>query len=185
MGLEAGLNPALTVVTLRAPYRYQGGGFAWFDIVWDENGVKANGPEALSSRDHLIEVLRGLPGSLGIEPSKFILGGFSQGAMMSLGVALLVPEMLDGVVIMSGAVVPEFVGDSVPEAIKGVKFLVQHGTIDPVVTVDRGREVCSFLQLAGCEVSNFEYPFAHQINEESLEDLNIWLDEVMLGLPVS
>ena len=177
MGLAPELDPRLLIVSIRAPLGYGNGGYAWFEVHWDEKGVHVDPEQALASRDLLVETLRSLPEGLGVQPSKTLLGGFSQGAMMSLGVAFSAPELIEGVVSMSGRMLPEFVPTEVLAATTRLPFLVQHGTVDPLLPVQGSREIRDLLESVGCPVSYHEYPMAHEIGQKSLADVRDWVRE--------
>jgi phospholipase/carboxylesterase len=176
MGLAGELDPRLLVVSIRAPLDY-GGGYAWFEIQWDANGVRIFPEQALASRDLLIETLRSLPAALGVEPSLVLLGGFSQGAMMSFGVAMAAPDLITGVISMSGRLLPEFVPAKRLPGTADLPFLVQHGTEDQVLPVEGSRQLRDRLEEIGCELTYREYPMAHEISMRSLADVRRWIDE--------
>lgn len=166
------LDPRLTVVAFRAPQAYGFGGYAWFDIAWLPEGKVIDEDQAETSRGVLIANLERLRGELG--PSRLILGGFSQGAMMSLGVALARPDLVDGVLMMSGRGLPRFLASATPEAVK-VPFFVQHGTEDEVLSVEDGREVRAALEGLGVPLEYREYPMGHEVNMNSLQDATRWV----------
>ena len=55
--------------------------------------------------------------------------------------------------------------------------LVQHGTSDPMIPVDRGRETRDRLIRMGVDLSYREYEMQHELRPESLRDLVTWLDD--------
>jgi phospholipase/carboxylesterase len=175
MGLAPQLDPRLLIVCIRAPLDYGNGGYAWFEVQWDKDGVHVDPEQALASRDILIETLRLLPEGLSVTPSQIMLGGFSQGAMMTLGVALVEPELISGAILMSGRLLPEFVPAELAHATIELPFLVQHGTVDPVLPVQGSRAVREFLVGMGCAIDYKEYPMAHEISQKSLADVGDWI----------
>jgi phospholipase/carboxylesterase len=177
MGLAPELDPRLLIVSIRAPLEYGYGGYAWFEIEWDVKGVHVIPDQALASRDLLIETLRGLPDALKVEAAQMLLGGFSQGAMMSLGVAFAAPSLISGVISMSGRLLSEFVPASpLPETAE-LPFLIQHGTSDGVLPVQGSRQLREHLEKMGCSVTYKEYPMAHEISRQSLADVRDWISE--------
>lgn len=167
------LNPALRVVTLRAPHPYSMGGFAWFELQWDEAGIRVDPLEVLRSIDMLTEEIAELktefPGQ------KTILGGFSQGAIMTIGAAMRKPHLLDGAMSLSGRFIPELISVAAP-GVDQVAFLVQHGIYDGVLPVDGSRKLRDSLIQIGAQVEYHEYPIAHEVSWPSLNDLSTWLD---------
>ena len=181
MGLAPELDPRLLIVSLRAPRRCEYGGFAWFDVSWDAEGVHVDEAQALECRAILLEALDGLPNELGVQPSQTFIGGFSQGAMMSLGVGLAIPERLNGVLLLSGRLLPTFAPVVQVGAIAQVPFLVQHGSVDPVLPVEGSRQIRSYLESLGCPVTYCEYTMGHEISRQSLDDASTWLTEQIIG----
>jgi len=177
MGLASELDARLLVVSLRAPLEYGPTGFAWFQINWDADGIHVDASQVLASRELLINTLKSLPEAVGAPASPLFLAGFSQGAMMSLGVALEEPALVKGVVCMSGRLVPEFLPPSRPSEVAKVPFLVQHGTGDDILPVTGSQLIRDCLEAIGCTVTYREYPMRHEIGRQSLADIRDWLDE--------
>jgi phospholipase/carboxylesterase len=182
MGLASELDGRFLVVTLRAPLEYGPTGYAWFEITWEADGVHVVPEQVLASRDLLLETLKELPKALDLEGSPLYLGGFSQGAMMSLGSALAEPNLFSGVILMSGRWMPELLPAEPNEDLKNVPFLVQHGTVDQVLPVAGSRAIRDFLEGIGCDVNYAEYPMAHEINVKSLLNIRDWLVERLGGI---
>ena len=175
MGLAPELDPRLMIVSLRAPRRCEFGGFAWFDVSWDADGVQVDEVQALESRAAVLETLKGLPAELVVQPSQTFVGGFSQGAMMSLGVGLSIPEELAGVLLLSGRLLPAFVPQEINSSIAQLSFLVQHGVNDVVLPAAGSREITAYLTSLGSPVTFREYPMGHEVSRESLVDAGAWL----------
>lgn len=166
------IDPRISVIGLRAPRSYGFGGYAWFEIEWLPDRKVIDEDQADESRDLLIANLERLRAELA--PSRVILGGFSQGAMMSMGVALTRPDLVDGVLMMSGRVLPRFLAAATPEAAK-VPFFVQHGTEDEVLPIEDGRGVQQALSIIGAPLEYREYPMAHEVSMQSLQEAIRWV----------
>lgn len=177
MGLAAELDSRLLVVSVQAPIKYGGGGYAWFNIQWEQEGIRILPEQARMSRDLLIETLRVLPEALKVEPSQLLLGGFSQGAMMSMAVALWEPGLLSGVISMSGRLVPELVPIEAVDGTTKIPYLVQHGVNDPVLPVEGSRQLRQHLEDLGCVLTYKEYRMSHEISQQSLADVRDWVGE--------
>jgi phospholipase/carboxylesterase len=106
------------------------------------------------------------------------LGGFSQGAIMSLYVALTHPEAIAGAVLMSGRLMPlaweERVSD---DRLRGLPILAAHGLYDPVLPIASGREIREKLTTLPLDFTYHEYPMAHEVSGESLAEATSWLSE--------
>jgi len=112
----------------------------------------------------------------GIAPGRAILGGFSQGAVMSyaLGLGSGRPRPA-GIIALSGFI-PAVEGWELEEAnAAGLPVAVGHGTQDPVITVDFGRSARDRLVEAGAEVNYRESPMPHTIDPRFLAELGDWV----------
>lgn len=178
MGLAPELDPGLRIVALRAPFTYGMGGFAWFSIAWELTGIKIDPEQVVRSRDLLLDEMEALRAEF--EPRKLVLGGFSQGAMMSLAAGLLQPELFDGLMLLSGRNVSELFSDASP-GMAGMRCLVQHGTRDEMLPVSGARATRDSLVALGANVEYHEYPMGHEISLASLRDARLWLEHVVEG----
>lgn len=169
LGLGVELDNRVEVISLRAPHRYEYGGFAWFDVAWTEAGVQVDERAAKQSRDVVVDFIATLDAT-----RPLFVGGFSQGAMMSLGVTMATPGRVSGALLFSGRLLPAFSEPS-SVAIANVPFLVQHGTVDPVLPVEGARVLRDRLVALQCVVDYHEYPMAHQISPDSFMDAQRWL----------
>jgi phospholipase/carboxylesterase len=99
-----------------------------------------------------------------VPPERVVFGGFSQGAVMShaLGLAESRPRSA-GILAMSGFIPTVDGFDLDLESRSGLPVSISHGTYDPVISVDFGREARDRLDAAGLDVSYREDPVAHQI----------------------
>jgi phospholipase/carboxylesterase len=103
----------------------------------------------------------------GFPTEQTILGGFSQGCLMSVEVAARYPHRLAGVVGISGYVCePEKLVRELSPVAKEQKFLVTHGPLDPVIPFAAAREQFQKLQAVGLDITWREFPKAHTIHGE-------------------
>lgn len=112
-------------------------------------------------------------------PGNAMLAGFSQGGGLTLRFGLMRPDAFAGLVVLSGA----FRGDdSVREQLppkRDVRIFIAHGTQDPMVTVQRGKDTIAFLESAGYAPEYHEYEMAHEISEDVIYDLVPWVRRVL------
>ena len=116
------------------------------------------------------------PARLGTDPERLYLLGFSQGAMMSLGVLRAAPDRIAGVVALSGLFDPGLFPEAAPAAATArVPLFIAHGTRDDVLPIARGRAARDFFQPLVRDVTYREYPVAHGIAPDELHDVATWL----------
>ncbi|HXF82454.1 MAG TPA: phospholipase [bacterium] len=178
MGLAPYLDPRFFIVSARAPLVLGPGMYGWFEVRLDPYHPVINPEQAEHSRQLLIRFIEELAPAYGTDPRRVFLLGFSQGAIMSLSVLLTRPDLLAGVVAMSGRLLPEVRPLVVPpERLRDVPVLVIHGTADQVLPVHHGRAIRDFLAALPVRLTYREYPMGHEVTEESLADVAAWLRE--------
>ena len=159
---EAMRLPWLNYLLVNAPDDYYGG-FSWYDITGNQS------PGVLRSRQLLFDLLDDLR-VRGYPTEQTTLGGFSQGCLMAIDIALRYPYRLAGVVGISGYVFePSKVLLELSPVALEQRFLVTHGTFDPVVPFEKTRPQITKLQAAGLRIDWREFAKPHTIaGEEEL-----------------
>jgi phospholipase/carboxylesterase len=117
----------------------------------------------------------------GVPIGRTILGGFSQGAVMShalgLGAGRPAPA---GILALSGFMptVDGFELDLTGRG--GFPAAIGHGAHDPVIGVEWGRDARERLEAAGAAVTCREYPLPHMVDPGFLDELaRTWLPDVV------
>ena len=171
IGLAPYLDDRLEILSLRAPRNCQYGGYSWFDTSIADASLDIDCEHARESLDALCLYLAEFE-------SPPMLAGFSQGAMMAMGVCIEQPELVSAAVCMSGALLPCFnmAGTSLPP------ILLTHGRFDPVVSLRYGSEAATALGEMGSDLTFREFPMGHEINGECLAVVSQWVSERLAGL---
>lgn len=157
------LDPEQRLVGLlpRGPLSLPPGGAHWYIV--REIGY----PDARTFTETFADASSWLDAALeeaGVPIDRTVLGGFSQGAVMSyaLGLAEHRPRPA-GIVAMSGFI-PHVEGFELDlESAAGMPVSISHGTYDPLIGVEFGRDARDRLRAAGADVHYREDPLAHQI----------------------
>src|ERR1051325_288007 len=91
-------------------------------------------PAALdAARAHVLRLIDQLTARFGIADDRLVLGGFSQGAMLSLDVALHRAAPPAGLVLMSGTLIAESVWRPRLPSLRGVPVMMSHGRHDALL----------------------------------------------------
>ncbi|MDQ6804311.1 MAG: alpha/beta fold hydrolase [Actinomycetota bacterium] len=176
--LAPALDPRFHIVSLRAPITLAPGSYAWFNVLFTPEGPLHNAKEADTSREILVDTIPGLVAATETDPDRVYLLGFSQGAIMSLALALTVPTVVAGVVAMSARTLPEIRDHlGLPTDLAHLSLLVVHGTEDVTLPVRYGRETRDFLETLPVNLTYREYPMGHHVSPESLADVAAWLTQ--------
>jgi phospholipase/carboxylesterase len=166
------LDPHFLIASVRAPYRFPHGGYTWFDL--DEKG-SVNIDQFINSRDSFLQWLDDFQKNNPIDSSKLFLFGFSMGAIMSLTISLSNPKLFKGIVAHSGMLPQDEQLSYQWNDLSNLSFFIAHGSQDPIVPVELGRQAHRRLVQANADVIYHEYPIQHTISDESLSDVSIWL----------
>jgi phospholipase/carboxylesterase len=163
-------------VTPRGPLTLPPGGAHWY--VLGELGY----PPAdtfLPSYRLASELLDRLAAETGIPPERTVLGGFSQGSMMSYALSLGAGRPRPaGIIAMSGFF----------PTVEGLEYgldpplppiAIGHGTLDPIIGVEWGRQAKELLEGAGADVLYREYPLPHTVDPSFLAELRPWLERAI------
>ena len=166
--------PWMSYLLVNAPDEYYGG-YSWFDFAGNiVPGVERN-------RKALFELLDSLRGK-GFATEQITFGGFSQGCLMAIEVALRYPHRFAGIVGISGYVCePEkLVQELSPVALRQ-RFLITHGTLDPMLPFADVREQVNILKAAGLHIEWHELVKGHTIAGE--DELELIRNSVRAGYP--
>ncbi|MGE5085861.1 MAG: alpha/beta hydrolase, partial [Bacillota bacterium] len=122
-----------------------------------------------------IEDLKGNPD---IDTSKIILLGFSQGTIMSLSLALTEPELIDGVIAISGRTLQEVSALAGQRSyLKTPQVLLIHGIQDSKLPLYHAEETAETLKKAHFNFEFKKYPADHTITMEMRNDIRHWLSQ--------
>jgi phospholipase/carboxylesterase len=137
-------------------------GRAWFPISLREieAGVEMSSvrPPGLDQAKNIVKDL-----IFQADDGPVVLGGFSQGAMLSLQVALDEPTSVRGLILYSGVLVDGAVAKSKAAGLKGMPILQTHGRQDPVLPFRQAEVLRGFLQDAGANLEYWPFDGQHEI----------------------
>lgn len=169
LGFVPHIDPRLFVVSVRAPHPHMDVGYAWYDL------AEGYGPTATLSRSlALVErFLAGVADAYPIDGQRVYLGGFSQGAAITLATVVLHPARIAGAIALSGYLPPHLAHQ--PTAANGMPIFQGHGTFDQVVPIEAARRTRDVLSAMPVALTYREYPVGHEVSAPELLELNGWL----------
>src|ERR1043166_2708186 len=152
---------------------------AWYDVR-DDRGVRREDEEGVRGSQQEIERLTAREKARGIPASAIVLAGFSQGGAMALHTGLRHPERLAGVMALSCFLpVARSLATEASAANRDVPLFMAHGIADNVIPVARARAARDTLLGLGYEVEWHEYPMAHSLCPQEIEDIAAWLQRTL------
>ncbi len=156
--------PKLSYLIVQAPYVDQRPdqkdlGYSWY--LQSREGID-------QGREKLLGVIAELEAA-GYSPRDIYFLGFSQGAAMSLDIALRSPQVFGGFICVSGLCVQ---ADTYPAALSAVakkqRILITHGTRDEIISLEYAQKTFEPLESASIpfELKVYDKPHSFKMNEE-------------------
>jgi len=164
-------------VTPRGPLHLPPGGAHWYAV--HEIGF----PDPATFMETFAQAtswLDDLAVETGISAEHTVLGGFSQGTVMTYALGLGEGRPRPAGLIALSGFMPTVPGFRLDLASPLPRIVIGHGTLDPVISVEWSRQARDLLDEAGAEPAYLESPqMGHSIDPGSLEDLRTWLGSVL------
>ncbi|MGZ6078891.1 MAG: alpha/beta hydrolase [Myxococcaceae bacterium] len=188
--LKPELGPKVRFVFPAAPLSLSAMGMpharAWFYLPpevlrgqernWDKFAVAT--PEGLAqARRGVMSLLSALSAATKLPYGRIVLGGFSQGGMVTTDVALRLEEAPAGLCILSGTLICQDEWKQRAEKRKGLPVLQSHGRVDDILAFHQAERLRELLVNAGLSVEFIPFNGPHTIVPEVLERMAEFLHE--------
>ena len=150
---------------------------AWYDIVSLDRGGPVDSAGINESSESL-EALIDREEKRGIEAGRIVLAGFSQGGAIAINTALRSGGKLAGLMGLSTWL-------PLPDALESggldttPPVFMAHGQFDPMIPMQYGRAAADALAEAGFDVDWHDYPMAHAVCPQEIDDIRAWLGGVL------
>ncbi len=149
---------------------------AWFDFA---PGGRADLPGLKKSVRRIHDLIQYEIDS-GTPAERILLAGFSQGGVLALHTALYYPKRLAGILALSTFLGDaEGLGSEKAQANAQIPILMCHGEQDPVLPMTLGKAGFTTLKDAGYAVEWREYPMAHEVCLEEIQEISRWLQSIL------
>ncbi|KAI8354364.1 Phospholipase/carboxylesterase [Mortierella sp. GBAus27b] len=150
---------------------------AWYDIYANNVNFREDEEGLLQARQQVMEIVREEVDQHGIQASRIVIGGFSQGCTMSLLSALTSEYRLGGILALSGYIpIHGKFMTMVADANRKTPIFWGHGDADQVVKYDWGERSVALLREHNYSVEFHTYPrMAHSACEQELKDIEAFL----------
>jgi phospholipase/carboxylesterase len=168
------LAPNYSILAPRAPFPVAEGGYSWREIKPGTWGMSSY-EDIIPSAEALLAFVDGWSISIGIDAGQFDLMGFSQGAAMTYGLALLYPERVRRLAALSGFMPENAETQLATKRLSGKPIFVTHGRHDNLIPVEQARKAVALLKAAGAQVMYCESDAGHKVSKECLGKMEIFL----------
>ena len=129
-------------------------------------------PQGLAlARERFLAFLKELPRQFQIDYKKTVIGGFSQGAMLTCDAVLHTDYPFAGLVQLSGNLLAQSVWGPLMPTRKGLPIFQSHGTLDDILPHIGAERLCEALTQSGLAVERHSFRGGHEIPEPVLQRL--------------
>ncbi|MFC5499172.1 alpha/beta hydrolase [Caenimonas terrae] len=169
--------PQYHVLSLRGPFALGPGAYAWFTFgVGAGGGRVIDAAQEAASRPLVAQAVLAAAARLGVPAERVVVGGFSQGGIMSLSLLLTRPELLHAAMVMHSRLLPEVLPLVAPaQQLHGRELWVSHGTQDGVIPLASAHHVRDAVAAWPIALTYKEYPGGHELRPAELRDAMGWL----------
>jgi phospholipase/carboxylesterase len=113
------------------------------------------------------------------KPSKVVIGGFSQGAMLAMEVALHREKAPDGLILMSGTLLNFTSWSKRFSRLANCSVVVSHGRRDPLLSFAVAEEMSDLLSAADANVTWIPFSGGHEIPRPVMAATATMIDELV------
>ena len=159
---------ALPNAPMPMPTGYGVAGYAWTSPSESDADVDK---EAKDAEEKLAAFFEEVVDRYQLAPAQVVLGGFSQGGMMTYHWGLPDPKLFRGLAPLSARIQdPDALRTRLPGA-RDQSIFVAHGTEDTLIPLEEARRSRRFLMDQGYTLEYREYLMGHEITQEVVLDL--------------
>ncbi|HEX4746154.1 MAG TPA: hypothetical protein VFU99_04640 [Gaiellaceae bacterium] len=164
-------------VTPRGPLQLPPGGAHWYAV----KEIGYPDPSTFAETFQLATSwLDGIAADAGVSFDRVVLGGFSQGAVMTYALGLGAGRPRPAGLIALSGFMPTVPGFSLDVEQPLPRVAIGHGALDPVIAVEWGRDANARLTAAGADLVYRESPhLGHSIDPAFFRELPAWLAETV------
>ena len=156
-------------ITVGGPLTLPPGGRHWYAI------LRVGFPDPQTFGATYRQLTRFLDEDLGLDWSRTVIGGFSQGGVMAYAIGLGAGRPRPAGILAMSCFVPTVEGwEPDLEGRRGLPIVHVHGETDPVIPVDFAREARDLLEPVA-DLTYLEFPGSHHVDPRLLPELADWL----------
>ncbi len=152
---------------------------AWYDLF----GLQSKHPQdaaGIEKTQVYIESLIAQENNRGIASERIVIAGFSQGGAIALHVASRQQQALAGVLALSTYLpLQDKLAQQKTSQSLNTPIFMAHGTFDEVITLERCQQSVNVLQENGYQMEWHEYPMAHSVHPQEINDIRTFLQRTL------
>lgn len=171
------LGKQWAVFTVQAPLRIGEDKYSWYPYQPSIDQKEKAARIMNGSLDLLAKFISEIQEAYNIDKDRIVIGGFSQGAIMSAIYSIENPGVVDGVAVLSGTFPERLKKESKEKPnLKGLKVFLSHGDQDQVLPIAAANELADYFKELNADVEAYWYGSGHTISSQNFTDLVGWLN---------
>ncbi|MDA0898720.1 MAG: dienelactone hydrolase family protein [Bacteroidetes bacterium] len=163
------------LVCFQAPIAMGMGSFAWYPIDWNNGAKIINSEEVASAKSLVLDAIDDWTASNQIT-GRMVIGGFSQGAILSTAVYASGYKAA-GYVFLSGYALPEW-HNELSSLVSNIPVFQSHGTEDPVLPFEWA-QATSELLTTNSNYNFHAFTMGHSLNMPCISKLQEFLKKTL------
>ena len=162
------------IISFQGPTELEKNCYSWYDIYFDDNSVKSYNIE--QARESIEIIYNNIIhySNLFNHVGKITLIGFSQGAILSWSLGINYAGKINKLILLSGYFNEELITNTSNE-IEELNCFISHGIHDQVIPIELARDSIKKIEKYNFNYQFNEYPEAHGVSNQILNDLIEWL----------
>ncbi len=166
----------LMVVCLQAPFKIGDQKYSWFDFKLNGGNFIYDIDQLNGSIEKVLVYIDKLKTEYNLDSKRVYIGGFSQGAIMSLGISLRHSDKFAGALILSGDLFKEFEKEVKSIEINpSLSIYMSHGRNDRILPFAEAKKDALLLQDLGVNLESFWFDSKHTISQENYMSMINWM----------
>ncbi len=158
------------MIAPRAPYAAEQGGYTWRPPQTSGRGWPGL-EDFRPASEALISLMESYAAANNLEADSFDVIGFSQGAALTIALALMHPQRIGRAAALSGFLPAGSEEMLAKRPLNEKPFFVAHGTLDEMVRVEHAHRTAEFLEQAGARLTFCEDEVGHKVGAACLRAL--------------
>jgi phospholipase/carboxylesterase len=144
----------------------------------DWNAFVEEAPEGLPMARRMVRaLLEDVAARTNVPFARTVLGGFSQGGMLTTDLALRLEEAPAGLIILSGTLLSRAEWADLIARRTAMPVFQSHGRMDPLLPFDVAEKLHRLFEDAGARIAFLPFQGQHTISPDVLERLAAWLKD--------
>lgn len=165
-----GVKDSFIIVGIRGPLSL-GSGYEYFTIKGFGNPNIDSFNDAV---DTLTDFIDGFSEKHPIDTSRQFLFGFSQGAILSMTLAIKLGNKIKGICALSGYIPRHAIESYSIKPIQDLSIFLAHGESDPIFPLEIGKNNYDFFKERTENLKFTTYPIGHQVSPLEKDDVAKW-----------